>query len=163
MRKKLSLAAVCAALCLIAIPAQAAKDQKCRVVTGKALWSLIPAPNDTLGRVLGPTTGDLKAAVSAYLTDLQFAGGVFHATSVETWVLGPTDMLVFTGDAMFTPISSSNVDDKLTLTVSFGTGAFEGASGVIEVRGTGYNFLPGPALGSTYFDVSYSGNICTVK
>ena len=42
----------------------------CDRVEGKAVWTLIPAPNDPLGRVLGPATGDLKAAVSAHLTSL---------------------------------------------------------------------------------------------
>ena len=166
MRSKTNIATICLTMCLIALPATAA-EQKCRTAAGKALWTLIPS-NDPIGRVLGPATGDLKAAVSAYLTSLTpQQDGSFLATSVETWVLGAQDILVFNGVATFTPVAGApvgTVSDSLHLTVAGGTGAFSGATGTVEVRGTGFNlFGPNAAPGNTYFDVSYNGNICTVK
>ncbi len=136
----------------------------CDRVEGKAVWTLIPAPNDPLGRVLGPATGDLKAAVSAYLTSLgPQPDGTLKATSVETWVLGAQDVITFDGVAIFTPFGTDgNVRDALTLTVSGGSGDYAGATGQIEVRGIGYNLLgPGAGPGSSFFDVRYKGAICT--
>ena len=52
---------------------------RCKDVDGKAVWTLIPSPNDPLGRVLGPATGDLKASVSAYLTSLVEKNQLFAA------------------------------------------------------------------------------------
>ena len=49
--------------------ARTAVSQDCQTVTGKGQWTLIPS-GDPLGRVLGPTTGNLKASVSASLTSL---------------------------------------------------------------------------------------------
>lgn len=139
----------------------------CRNVTGKAVWTLIPAPNDPLGRVVGPTTGNLKAAVSAYLTSLvPNPDGSLHATSVEVWVLGPQDILQFAGDATFTPVPGApigTVSDALTLTVIGGSGKYAGATGTINVTGIGYNlFGPGAGPGSSFFDVRYKGTVCTV-
>jgi hypothetical protein len=154
------------ALGMNASAAFAAGSNGCKTETGKAVWTLVPAPNDQLGRIVGPTTGTLKAATSAYLTDLQF-GPVLHATSVEVWVLGPQDILVFNGEATFTPVPGApfgTVADDLTLTAIGGTGKYDGASGTLHVTGTGYNvFGPDAGPGSSYFDVRYTGTTCTTK
>jgi len=167
----------CAALVLSASPAFAGDDHdndgrgrhghhdRCKDVSGKATWTLIPAPNDPLGRVLGPTTGDLKAAVSAYLTSLApQSDGTLKAESVETWVLGAQDIIQFAGVATFTPIANApigTVRDALTLTVIGGSGDFANATGALQVRGIGYNiFGPGAGPGSSFFEVRYSGQIC---
>jgi len=151
-----------------AAPASAQGNDGCHVAQGKAVWTVIPpsiAPaSDPLGRVAGPTTGDLKAAVTAYLTNLAFAADGIHASSVETWVVGPQDLIRFTGSAVFTPIPGTpNVEDNLTLTVLDGTGKYAGATGTLEVTGTGYNLLasPVPEPGKVYFDVRYRGTICS--
>ncbi len=140
-------------------------DSRCKSVNGQAVWSLIPAPNDPFGRVLGPSTGDLKAAVSANLTSfVPQPDGSFKTTSVEVWVFGPKDMLIFAGNATFTPIPgqpAGTVDDQNTLTVIGGFGAYAGATGTVQVSGTGYNLFSGPGQG--YFDVKYKGNICQAR
>jgi hypothetical protein len=155
------------AMLLCAAPAMAG-DSECRNASGKAVWTLIPAPNDPLGRVLGPTTGDLKASVSAYLTSIAPQNdGSLHATSVETWVLGAQDVLVFAGDATFTPVPDApigTVADSLWLTVVGGSGKYAGATGTLHVTGTGYNvFGPNAGPGSTFFEVRYDGTVCAVK
>ena len=154
------------ALCVMAAPAFAEGKDGCHVANGKAVWTVIPpavAPAaDPLGRVAGPTTGDLKAVVTAYLTGLSFAPDGLHATSVETWVVGPQDVLLFSGNAVFTPIpGTADVEDHLTLTVIGGSGKYAGATGTLNVTGTGYNLLPSPTPGTTFFDVRYRGTICT--
>jgi hypothetical protein len=132
---------------------------------------LIPPTNppaaEPLGRVLGPTTGDLKAAVTAYLTGLtpNATFTEFHATSVETWATGAQDVLLFAGAATFTVIPDQpvgTVADSLTLTVIGGSGKYSGATGTVHVTGTGHNlFGPNAGPGSTFFDVRYRGQICT--
>ena len=48
---------------------RAAGAPNCQTVAGKGQWTLIPSA-DPLGRVLGPTTGSLKASISATLKSL---------------------------------------------------------------------------------------------
>ena len=143
----------------------AAPAGKCQTVTGKGQWTLIPSANDPLGRVLGPTTGNLKAAVSASLISLApNPDGSLAATSEEVWVVGPTDVIRFAGAATFTPVADApigTVSDALTLTAVGGTGKYAGVTGTIHVTGTGYNlFGPAAGPGNTFFDVNYRGSIC---
>ena len=123
----------------------------CDRVEGKAVWTLIPSPNDPLGRVLGPATGDLKAAVSSYLTSLgPQPDGTLKATSVETWVLGAQDVITFDGVATFTPFGTEgNVRDALT--VSGGSGDFAGATGQLDSRHRLFSVRPAPAVASSTF------------
>jgi hypothetical protein len=140
---------------------------KCQTVTGKGQWTLIPS-NDPLGRVLGPTTGNLNGSVSASLISLApNPDGSLAATSDEVWVLGPQDVIRFSGAATFTPIADApigTVSDSLTLTAVSGTGRYAGVSGTINVTGTGYNlFGPAAGPGSTFFEIRYRGTICTAN
>jgi hypothetical protein len=110
----------------------------------------------------------LKASVSAYLNSLIPNGdGSFTATSTEVWVLGPNDLIMFSGIATFTPIPGQplgTVADSLTLTATFGTGAYAGVTGTVNVTGVGRNlFGPGAGPGSTFFDIAYKGNICRAR
>ena len=167
----MTTAAAVVAVSVLAAPAFAGDQGNCKTVVGKAEWTLMPPTNppaaEPLGRVLGPTTGDLKAAVTAYLTSLtpNAAFSEFHATSVETWATGAQDLLLFAGDATFTVIPDrpiGTVADSLTLTVIGGSGKYAGATGTVHVTGTGYNlFGPNAGPGSTFFDVRYRGEICT--
>lgn len=157
-----------AALCLLAAPAKAAGNAGCQNAEGNAVWTLIPAPNDPIGRILGPSTGSLKAAISSYLTSIvPQPDGSFKATSVETWVVGPQDVLVFDGAATFTPIAGQpigTVHDENTLTFKSGTGAYANATGTIQVSGTGFNlFGPAAGPGSTFFTIRYQGSVCTAQ
>jgi hypothetical protein len=143
-------------------------DPGCKTVTGKAVATLIPSPNDPLGRTLGSTTGNLKAAVNTYLTSLApQPDGSLKATTVETWALGAQDILQFAGEANFTPIPGAplgTVENDAFLTVIGGTGQFAGATGSLQLTGTGYNlFGPGAGPGATFFDLEYRGSICLTK
>lgn len=167
-RRRVNVAVTAAAMVAasaMATPALAEGKDGCHVAEGKAVWTLIPpsvAPaSDPLGRVAGPTTGDLKAAVTAYLTGISFEPDGVHTTSVETWVVGPQDVLLFSGIELFTPIpGTADVVDKNTITVIGGSGKYAGATGTLDVTGTGYNFLPSPTPGSTFFELRYRGTIC---
>ena len=166
MKKTFVMLAVSLAASLFATTAAAQTQKGCHVVVGTAVWNLIASPNDALGRVLGPTTGTLQGAVSAYLTSLApQPDGSFIATSKETWSLAPGDLIFFDGKATFTPVAGAPVGtvlDTLTLTAASGTGRYANAYGTITVTGIGYNlFGPNAAPGATYFLVSYMGTICT--
>jgi hypothetical protein len=166
------LATACALALSLAASARADHNNdsgpRCRNVNGRATWTIIPSPNDQFGRILGPSTGDLKASISAYITSLVTQpDGSLKATSVEVWVLDAQDILVFDGKATFTPIPGKPVGpvyDELSLTVSGGTGVYAGATGSVQVTGTGHNlFGPGAGPGNGYFQVSYRGNICRAR
>jgi hypothetical protein len=168
VKKTIGIAALFVAVGMSASPVMSAGDERCQNVTGKGVWTLIPAPNDPLGRILGPTTGTLKASTSAYLTSLApNPDGSLQSTSVEVWALGPQDLIQFAGAATFTPIAGApigTVADSLTLTAVGGTGKYAGVTGTLHVTGTGYNlFGPAAGPGSSYFDIRYDGTICTVN
>jgi len=147
-------------------PQTSAKNANCKHVNGHAVWTLIPATNDPFGRVLGPSTGNLKGAVTTFLTSFTpQPDGSIHATSSDVWVVGAQDILAFSGSTTLTPIPSQplgTVSESSVLTVVGGTGDFAGATGTLQVTGTGFNiFGPNAGLGNTYFEVSYEGEICT--
>jgi hypothetical protein len=126
---------------------------------------LIPAPNDPFGRIIGPNTGTLKGAVTAIVTTLTpTPSGAFEVTTSDLWVFSPEDQILFSGQATFTPVAGQpvgTVTDRLRLTVSRGTGQYEGATGTIDVTGTGFNlFGPNAGPGKTYFQLNYTGQIC---
>jgi hypothetical protein len=146
-------------------PTESSGQTNCQNVQGQAQFILIPAPNDPFGRILGPATGSLKAAITAIVTGLTpTPNGAFDATSTELWVISPADQILFNGQATFTPIPGQpvgTVADRLRLTVARGTGQYEGATGAIDVTGTGFNlFGPDAGPGKTYFQVNYTGSIC---
>ena len=149
----------------VLVSAARADDDRCKDVNGHDVATAIPAPNDPLGRTLGSSTGDLKAAISAVLTSLTpQADGSIQATSMDVWVLGPQDILIFNGKPTVTPIPGApvgTVSVSGTLTVAGGTGKFAGASGVLQLTGTGFNLFGAKAgPGSTYFEENYKGKIC---
>ena len=157
---------VCLFAALLALPAAAQTSTPgCRDVAGSALWSLIPAPNDPFGRILGPSIGDLQASITAIITKLTPSPtGVLTAESEEIWVLSSTDIIVFKGLATFTPSfmqTPPTFADDLTLTAVGGFGRYAKVTGTIKVTGTGYAITEGPGKG--YFDVRYKGTLCGIQ
>ena len=182
MQNFINLAGVCLAASMLVMPALADNDKSlCQEVTGSGTWTLIPSPNDPLGRVIGPTTGSLKATTTAYLTSLApQPSGALVGTSVEIWAIDDEEsnrkatkpgavqnVLIFNGAESFTPIADQpvgTVQDALTLTVAGGTGIYAGATGTINVTGTGYNlFGPNAGPGNTFFKITYRGKICRAQ
>ena len=159
MRHLIMLGIACLAAFSLASAAWAEDDERCKNVNGHFVLTAIPAPNDPMGRVLGSSTGDLKAAISVFNTSA--------TTAVGVWVLGPQDMLIFNGTVSVTPISGAPVGTvslSATLTVAGGTGEFAGASGVLQTTGTGFDvFGPQAGPGSTYVQEIYKGNICRLR
>ena len=167
MRRLTTLSVVClAGFSLVSVAR--ADDDKCKDVSAHAVLTVIPAPNEPLGRFLGSSTGNLKAAISGNLTSLTpQPDGSIQATSVDVWVLGPQDILILNCKTTLTPIPGAPMgtfSDSSSYTVAGGTGRFAGASGELHLTGTGFNvFGPKAGSGSTYFDGTYTGNICRSK
>jgi hypothetical protein len=156
MKRLMMLTLVCLAAFSL-VSAARASDNKCKDVTGHDVVTQIPAPNDPLGRALGQSIGDLKAAISTVLTSFNSEpDGSSIATSLDVWVLSPQDTLIFNGNVALGPVSSAGTaSGSATLTVTGGTGEFAGASGVVNLTVTGFNLA-----GSAYFDETYRGKIC---
>ena len=158
MGKLIMLGVMCLAA-FSSVSAAWAEDDRCKDVNGQFVLTAIPAPNDPLGRVLGSSTGDLKAAISVFQ--------ISETLGVGVWVLGPQDILIFNGSVSVTPIPGApvgTVSFSATLTVAGGTGKFAGASGVLQSTGTGFNFFgPNAGPGSTYVEEKYKGNICRLR
>ena len=159
MRQLIMLGVVRLAAFSLVSAARAEDDDRCKDVNGHDVLTVIPAPNDPMGRALGSSIGNLKAAISVYQTS--------PTTAVGVWVLGPQDILIFNGTFSVSPIPGAPVGTvslSATLTVAGGTGEFAGASGVLQTSGTGFNFFgPKAGPGSTYFEEKYKGNICRVR
>ena len=150
-----------------ALCASAGEDSRCKEVRGKIVWTVIQAPNDPFGRVLGSATGALHGATSAIILGVTpGAGGVLNTHDLDIFVTGAQDMLVGDSHATFTPILTSpgSVQDSQVITITGGTGKFAGATGSLKVQGKGFNLSPtGGVPGVSFFDVDYSGSVCTAN
>ena len=159
---------------LVATPALADDDDErddegrwrhgCRNVRGKSVEIVAHpslSPNDPLGRVVSHTTGTLNSIGTVILTSLFPSGGGLGATTAHLYVMNERDQLTAEGVAQISFIpGSANVNDVVTLNVTGGTGKFASATGQIVATGVGFNFLPGPTAGSTYFVFRLSGRVC---
>jgi hypothetical protein len=167
MRQLTMFGVVCLAAFSLA-PVARAGDDKCKDVSGRDVGTAVPAPNEPFGLSVGSSTGSLKGARSGYLTSLTpQPDGSIRVTSVEVFVLGLQDILVFTCLTTGTPVPGApvgTVSFSSTYTVAGGTGEFAGASGTLHGTGMVFNaFGPNAGPGSTYSESTYTGNICRSK
>lgn len=174
MKTSTIITALFLSACSLALPAAAdqgnTSEARCKEVSGHAFWTLIPASNDLFGRVMGSSTGDLKAAVTAYIVEPPSGDPhvVLTAHTSDIWVFSPTDMLAFDGHVSFKPVPGpfgAAFYDTLLLTVqpANSTGIYAGATGQVTITGIAYNLLTPGAFGSAFADVSYKGNICRLR
>jgi hypothetical protein len=128
----------------------------CQRVRGSDVETIIPSPNDPLGRVLGIVDGVLNGASTAFLTSLSVDG--LNATSADVFVTKRGDILTATGAVTLTPIpgSSSEFTENATLTITGGSGHYNGASGTITLEGRAVF----DSAGGGTFDVIYHGSVC---
>ena len=141
-------------LAVVGTAAEARAD--CQHVRGSDVETIIPSPNDPLGRVLGIVDGVLSGASTAFLTSESVDG--LSATSFDVFVTKRGDILTATGAVTLTPVpdSSSEFTETAILTITGGSGAYNGAIGTIRLEGRG---LFDSAGGGT-FDVIYHGSVC---
>lgn len=156
---------VITALCTLTLlgPGVGQAAAACQTVAGKILEVQVPS-SDPFGRVAGPVTGTLNGGATAILTSLiPGPSDTLTATTEDTFVLNGGDMLVTTGNAVFSPVPGQpgTFADALTLTVNgaASSGRFAGATGTITVTGVGFNLGAGP--GVTFFELRYRGEVCS--
>ena len=149
--------ALCLAVLGMAIEARA----DCQHVRGAIRETRIPAPNDVMGRTLSNVDGVLNGAGTSLVTSTnELEGGVLTATSLDVFVTIQGDLLTATGAVKLTPIPgkpAGEFTENATLTVTGGSGKYEGATGTITLKGRAHNLF-GPAL--TTFNVTYQGSVC---
>jgi hypothetical protein len=118
----------------------------CKTVRGRIIWTVIPAPNDPFGRVLGTVTGALNGGTSATILEPPTGGpdGVLHTHDLDVFAVGAQDILFGESRAAFTPIPGKpgTVQDSQTITITGGSGKFAKATGSLQIQGTGYNLTP---------------------
>ena len=158
MKRKTTIALVlCLAVLGMAIEARADEARAgCQQVRGRDVETIIPSPNDPLGRVLGNVDGVLKGASTAFITSLSPDG--LKATSFDVFVTDGGDMLTATGAVTLSPVpgSSSVFTEKAILTITGGSGKYKGASGTITLEGQAVF----DSSGGGTFDVIYQGSVC---
>jgi len=128
----------------------------CQRVRGSDVETVIPSPNDPFGRVLGIVGGVLDGASTAFPTSLSADG--LNGTSSDVFVTKRGDILTATGAVTLTPIpgSSSEFTENATLTITGGSGRYNGASGTITLEGRAVF----DSAGGGTFDVIYHGSVC---
>ncbi len=147
-------------LCLAAlgtgIEARADARADCKQVRGSDVETIIPAPNDPFGRTLGIVNGVLAGASSALVTSSSPDG--LKATSLDVFVTNGGDILTATGAVTLTPVpgSSSEFTESAILTVTGGSGKYDGATGTIKLEGKAVF----DSSGGGTFDVIYQGSVC---
>jgi hypothetical protein len=135
MRRLIMSGVVCLAAFSL-VSAAWANDDRCKDVNGHFVLTVIPAPNDPMGRVLGASTGDLKAAISV--------SNISETTAFGVWVLGPQDILIFNGSFSAAPIPGEPVGTisiSATLTSPVGQGSLRGRVGLFKVPARDSIFL----------------------
>jgi hypothetical protein len=128
----------------------------CKQLRGSDVETIIPSPNDPLGRTLGIVNGVLNGVSSALVTSTSPDG--LHATSFDVFVTNGGDILTATGDVTLIPVpgSSNELTENATLTITGGSGKYTGATGTITLEGKAVFDNSG---GGT-FDVIYKGSVC---
>jgi hypothetical protein len=128
----------------------------CQYVRGSITETVIPAPNDPFGRVLGIVNGVLNGASTAVLTSLTNNG--LNATSIDVFVTNKGDVLTATGAVTLTPVagSSNRFTENAILTITGGSGKYAGATGSITLDGRAVF----DSSGGGTFDVVYQGSVC---
>ena len=168
MKVTRSSAITCGVCMTVLLAADVVRAGSCQTVSGQITELEVPAneQNNPInhGRVVGPVTGFLKGAETAYYTGgaAPPPGAAIGVTTQNVFVTKEGDMLVATGVGAFSFNPDGTVDDDVTLTVvgAQSTGRFAGTTGTIQLTGTGFNFGGGPGVGR--FEFVYRGEICGI-
>ena len=152
-------------LCLAVLATASEARADCRHVRGGITETVIPSPNDPFGRVLGNMNGVLNGASTAFITSVKpLPSGVLNATSFDVFVTKRGDMLTATGVPTRTPVPGAPPGEftfHVDLTITGGSGKYEGATGTITFDGQSHNAFGGPGVATS--DVIYRGTVCGPK
>jgi len=142
-------------LCLAVVGTAIEARADCQYVRGGITETRIPS-NDPLGRFLGNVTGVLNGASTVFITSPPP-----NVTSFDVFVTKSGDMLTATGFPTRTPVPGAPPGEFTThvdLTITGGSGKFEGASGWMTFDGLSHNALGGPGVATA--DLIYQGSVC---
>jgi hypothetical protein len=150
-------------LCMAVLGTAIEARANCQHVRGGITETVIPSPNDPLGRSMGNVNGVLNGATTAILTSIAppSPSGVLTATSFDVFVTNPGDVLTATGAPTLTPVPGQppgEFTEHTILTITGGSGKYDGATGTITLEGQAHNVFGGP--GEAIFDLTYEGSIC---
>ncbi len=151
-------------LCFAVLGTAMGARADCRHVRGGITETIIAAPNDPLGRVLGNVDGVLNGAHTALITSFNPAPApliVLHATSFDVFVTNGGDMLTGTCANTLTPVPGKPPGDfreNATFTITGGSGKYAGATGRMSYKGRAHNVFGGAGLGT--FNLIYRGYVC---
>ena len=143
---------LCVAVFGTAIEAWAAD---CQYVRGSITETKISAAGEPT-RNLGNVTGVLNGAVTVVITSPPP-----NVTSRDIFVTKSGEMLTAIGFPTRTPVPGAPPGEftvHVDLTITGGSGKYEGASGVRTFDGQSHNALDGPSEATT--DLIYQGSVC---
>jgi len=142
-------------LCLAVLGPAIEARADCQYVRGAITETRIPS-NDPFGRLLGNVTGVLNGASTVFITS-----PAPNVTSFDTFVTTQGDMLTATGLPTRTPIPGAPPGEFTThvdLTITGGSGKYEGAIGWMTFDGQSHNAFGGPGVATA--DLIYQGSVC---
>lgn len=127
----------------------------CQYVRGSITETKISAAGQPT-RNLGNVTGVLNGAVTVVITTPPP-----NVTSLDIFVTKSGDMLTAIGFPTRTPVPGAPPGEfavHVDLTITGGSGKYEGASGTMTFDGQSHNALGGPGEATT--DLIYQGSVC---
>jgi hypothetical protein len=127
----------------------------CQYVRGSITETRISAAGEPT-RYLGNVTGGLNGAVTVVITSPPP-----NVTSLDIFLTKSGDMLTAIGVPTRTPVPGAPPGEftvHVDLTITGGSGRFEGASGTLTFDGQSHNALAGPGEATT--DLIYQGSVC---
>lgn len=141
---------MCLALFGPAIEAQA----DCHILRGAISETRIEAPNDPISRLLGVVTGTLSGASTVVITSPPP-----NTTSLDIFLTNRGDTLIAVGFPVRTPIPGAPPGEftvHVGLTITGGSGKYEGATGTMTFDG--FSHAGGPGVGTA--ELVYRGSVC---
>jgi hypothetical protein len=133
-----------------AIEAQA----DCHILRGAISETRIEAPNDPISRLLGIVTGTLSGASTVVITSPPP-----NTTSLDIFLTNRGDTLIAVGFPTRTPIPGAPPGEftvHVDLTITGGSGKYEGATGAMTFDG--FSHAGGPGVGTA--ELVYRGSVC---
>jgi hypothetical protein len=127
----------------------------CQYVRGSITETKISAAGEPT-RNLGTVTGVLNGAVTVVITSPPP-----NVTSQDIFVTKSGEMLTAIGFPTRTPVPGAPPGEftvHVDLTITGGSGKYEGASGMLTFDGQSHNALGGPGEATT--DLIYQGSVC---
>jgi hypothetical protein len=140
-------------LCLAVLGTAIEAKADCHILRGGISETRIEAPNDPIGRLLGVVTGTLSGAATVVITSPPP-----NVTSLDIFLTTRGDTLMAVGFPVSTPIPGAPGDFTVhvDLTITGGSGKYEGATGTMTFDG--FRHAGGPGVGTA--ELVYRGSVC---